>query len=211
MAGIRRIAGRAVALDRRDIDTDQIIPAAWLKRVERTGFAEGLFGAWREDPGFALNLPGAAEAKILVAGANFGCGSSREHAVWALQDFGFQAVIAPSFADIFRGNAVSSGLVPAAAAEQAVTRVFAALTADPAARLVMDIADRTLAVPSAGLAEQFALDDFARWRLLEGIDDIALTLRHADSISAYETGRAAWLPALAKLPAAASAGPGPDG
>ena len=210
-AGIRRIAGRAVALDRRDVDTDQIIPAAWLKRVERTGFAQGLFGAWREDPAFALNLPGAAEAKILVAGANFGCGSSREHAVWALQDFGFQAVIAPSFADIFRGNAVSSGLVPAAAAEQAVARVFAALTADPAALVVVDIADRTLAVPSAGVAERFALDDFARWRLLEGIDDIALTLRHAGSITAYETGRAAWLPALAKPPSAASAEPGTAG
>lgn len=197
MAGIQQIAGRAVALDRRDVDTDQIIPAAWLKRVERTGFAPGLFGAWREDPGFALNRPGAAQAKVLVAGANFGCGSSREHAVWALQDFGFQAVVSPSFADIFRGNAVSSGLVPVQASEQAVTALFAALAADPDAEVVVDVAARTVAVPAAGLLEPFALDDFARWRLLEGLDDIALTLRHADSITAYETGRAAWLPASA--------------
>ena len=111
MTGVQRIAGRAVALQRDDVDTDQIIPAAWLKRVERTGFAPGLFGAWRDDPDFVLNQPVAAGAKILVAGANFGCGSSREHAVWALQDFGFGAVVAPSFADIFRGNAISSGLV----------------------------------------------------------------------------------------------------
>src|SRR5215472_16384106 len=115
MRAVSRIEGRAVALDRSDVDTDQIIPAAWLKRVERTGFGAGLFEAWRADPSFALNGPGAAEAKILVAGANFGCGSSREHAVWALQDFGFEAVIAPSFADIFRGNSIGAGLVTAAA------------------------------------------------------------------------------------------------
>ncbi len=163
MPGVQRIAGRAVAVDRDDIDTDQIIPAAWLKRVERTGFAPGLFGAWREDPGFALNRPGAAGAKVLVAGDNFGCGSSREHAVWALQDFGFAAVVSPGFADIFRGNAIGSGLVPG--------------------------------IPSAGIEEPFELPDFARWRLLEGLDDIALTLRHADAIAAYEAGRPSWLPA----------------
>ncbi len=146
MPGVQRIAGRAVAIDRDDIDTDQIIPAAWLKRVERTGFAPGLFGAWREDPGFALNRPGAAGAKVLVAGDNFGCGSSREHAVWALQDFG-------------------------------------------------DVAARTVGIPSAGIEEPFELPDFARWRLLEGLDDIALTLRHADAIAAYEAGRPSWLPA----------------
>jgi 3-isopropylmalate/(R)-2-methylmalate dehydratase small subunit len=197
MPGIQRIAGRAVALERRDVDTDQIIPAAWLKRVERTGFAAGLFGAWREDPDFVLNQPGASEARVLVGGANFGCGSSREHAVWALQDFGFQAVISPRLADIFRGNCVSSGLVPVEADEQTVARVFAALAADPAAHVVIDVAERTLAVPSAGILAPFALDDFARWRLLEGLDDVALTLRHADSITAYETGRAAWLPQVA--------------
>ncbi len=196
MAGIQQIAGRAVALERRDVDTDQIIPAAWLKRVERTGFARGLFGAWREDPGFALNQPGAAEAKVLVAGANFGCGSSREHAVWALQDFGFRAVVSASFADIFRGNCISSGLVPVQVQEQAVAALFAALAAEPAAQVVVDVAARTVAVPAAGLLEPFALDDFARWRLLEGLDDIALTLRHADVIAGYESGRAGWLPTL---------------
>jgi 3-isopropylmalate/(R)-2-methylmalate dehydratase small subunit len=197
MPGIQRIAGRAVALDRRDVDTDQIIPAAWLKRVERTGFAAGLFGAWREDPGFVLNRPGAAEAKVLVAGANFGCGSSREHAVWALQDFGFQAVVAPSFGDIFRNNAVAAGLVPAQAAEDAVSRLFAALAAGPDAEVVVDVAARTVAIPSAGLAEPFELADYAQWRLLEGLDDIALTLRYEQEITAFEAGRPAWLPSLA--------------
>ncbi len=142
MPGVKRIAGRAVALDRRDVDTDQIIPASWLKRVERTGFAAGLFGAWREDPGFVLNRPGAAEAKVLVAGANFGCGSSREHAVWALQDFGFQAVVAPSFGDIFRNNSVAAGLVPAKVTEEGVARLFAALAADPDAEVVVDRSHR---------------------------------------------------------------------
>ena len=197
MPGIQRIAGRAVALDRRDVDTDQIIPASWLKRVERTGFAAGLFGAWREDPGFVLNRPGAAAAKVLVAGANFGCGSSREHAVWALQDFGFQAVVAPSFGDIFRNNAVAAGLVPAQAAQDAVTRLFAALAAGPDAEIVVDVAARTVAIPAAGLAEPFELADYAQWRLLEGLDDIALTLRHEPEIAAFEAGRPAWLPGLA--------------
>ena len=196
MPGLRQITGRAVALPRSDVDTDQIIPAAWLKRVERTGFAAGLFSAWREDPSFALNQPGADGARFLVAGPNFGCGSSREHAVWALQDFGFQAVVAPSFADIFLGNAVSSGLVPARAAGAAVDRLLAALAADPQAEMVLDLAEGTVAIPAAGLSEPFALDDFARWRLMEGLDDVALTLRHEQAISSYEAGRAAWLPAV---------------
>jgi 3-isopropylmalate/(R)-2-methylmalate dehydratase small subunit len=196
MPGVQLITGRAVALDRRDVDTDQIIPASWLKRVERTGFAAGLFGAWREDPGFVLNRPGAAEAKVLVAGANFGCGSSREHAVWALQDFGFQAVVAPSFGDIFRNNSVAAGLVPAKVSEESVARLFAALAADPDAEVVVDVAARTVAIASAGLVEPFELADYARWRLLEGLDDIALTLRHEQEISAFEAGRPAWLPGL---------------
>jgi 3-isopropylmalate/(R)-2-methylmalate dehydratase small subunit len=203
MAGIQQISGRAVALERRDVDTDQIIPAAWLKRVERTGFAPGLFGAWRNDPDFVLNQPGAAEAKVLVAGANFGCGSSREHAVWALQDFGFQAVVSPRFADIFRGNCVSSGLVPVEASEEAVGRLFAALAADGAAAVVVDLAARTVAIPSAGVSEPFTIADFAQWRLLEGLDDVALTLRYEASISAFEAGRPSWLPsAAANAPAA---------
>jgi 3-isopropylmalate/(R)-2-methylmalate dehydratase small subunit len=198
MPGVKRIAGRAVALDRRDVDTDQIIPASWLKRVERTGFAAGLFGAWREDPGFVLNRPGATEAKVLVAGANFGCGSSREHAVWALQDFGFQAVVAPSFGDIFRNNSIAAGLVPAQASEQTVARLFAALAADPDAEVVVDVTDRTVSIPSAGVPpEPFELADYAQWRLIEGLDDIGLSLRHEQEITAFEASRPAWLPSLA--------------
>ncbi len=197
MAGLQQVTGRAVALDRSDVDTDQIIPAAWLKRVERTGFAAGLFEAWRGDPSFVLNQPGADQARVLVAGANFGCGSSREHAVWALQDYGFQAVVAPSFADIFRNNAVSSGLVPAQVSQQGSARLFAALAADPAAEVLLDVAARTVSIPAAGVQEPFALADFAQWRLLEGLDDIALTLRHEDAIGAYEVGRRPWLPAIA--------------
>jgi 3-isopropylmalate/(R)-2-methylmalate dehydratase small subunit len=199
VGGIQQVTGRAVALDRRDVDTDQIIPAAWLKRVERTGFESGLFGAWRSDPDFVLNRPGAAEAKILVAGANFGCGSSREHAVWALQDFGFQAVVSPRFADIFRGNCISSGLIPVEADEKAVAALFAALAADPDAEVTVDVAARTVGIASAGLSEPFTIADFAQWRLLEGLDDVALTLRYEDAISAYEAGRAPWLPASAAI------------
>jgi 3-isopropylmalate/(R)-2-methylmalate dehydratase small subunit len=194
MRAVRMVEGRAVALDRRDVDTDQIIPAAWLKRVERTGFGAGLFEAWRRDPAFVLNLPGAAEAKVLVAGANFGCGSSREHAVWALQDFGFEAVVAPSFADIFRGNSIGAGLVTAQADEVAVAALFAALADDPGARVVVDVAARTVGVPSAGLTAPFAMPDYARWRLLEGLDDIGVTLRHAEAIGSFEAGRPGWLP-----------------
>jgi 3-isopropylmalate/(R)-2-methylmalate dehydratase small subunit len=194
MAGIQQVSGRAVALNRRDVDTDQIIPASWLKRVERTGFEAGLFGAWRADPDFVLNQPGAAQARVLVAGTNFGCGSSREHAVWALLDYGFQAVISPRFADIFRGNCISAGLVPVEADEKVVAALFDALAADPDATVVVDVAGRTVAVPSAGLSDSFELADFARWRLLEGLDDVALTLRHEDAIAAFEAGRVSWLP-----------------
>ena len=196
MPGVQLITGRAVALDRRDVDTDQIIPAAWLKRVERTGFAAGLFEAWRKDPGFMLNRPGAADAKVLVAGANFGCGSSREHAVWALQDFGFQAVVAPSFADIFRGNSISAGLVPAQVTEDAAARLAAALEENPDAEVVVDVAARTVSV-GAGVTESFQLADYAQWRLLEGFDDVGLTLRHEGEIAAYERQRPEYLPSLA--------------
>jgi 3-isopropylmalate/(R)-2-methylmalate dehydratase small subunit len=195
MSGVSRIAGRGVALQRSDVDTDQIIPAAWLKKVERTGFGAGLFEAWRKDPDFVLNQPGADQAKVLLAGPNFGCGSSREHAVWALQDFGFQAVVAPSFADIFRGNAIGSGLVPAKVSEESSARLFAALAADPDSDVVVDVAARTI---SAGdLTEPFELADYAQWRLLEGLDDIGLTLRHEDEIAAFEATRPSWLPAAA--------------
>jgi 3-isopropylmalate/(R)-2-methylmalate dehydratase small subunit len=195
MSGVSRIAGRGVALQRSDVDTDQIIPAAWLKKVERTGFGAGLFEAWRKDPDFALNRPGADQARVLLAGPNFGCGSSREHAVWALQDFGFQAVVAPSFADIFRGNAISSGLVPAQVSDEASARLFAALAASPDSDVVVDVAART--VSAGDVTEPFQLADYAQWRLVEGLDDIGLTLRHEAEIAAYEVTRPSWLPATA--------------
>ena len=193
MSGVQRIAGRGVAVQRSDVDTDQIIPAAWLKKVERTGFGTGLFEAWRRDPEFALNQPGADQAKVLLSGPNFGCGSSREHAVWALQDFGFQAVVAPSFADIFRGNAVGSGLVPAQVSDESADRLFAALAASPDSEVVVDVAARTVSV-GPDVTESFQLADYAQWRLTEGLDDIGLTLRHEDAIAAYEGSRRSWLP-----------------
>ncbi len=195
MSGVKQIAGRGVAVQRSDVDTDQIIPAAWLKRVERTGFGAGLFEAWRADPAFPLNQPGADEAKVLLAGANFGCGSSREHAVWALQDFGFQAVVAPSFADIFRGNAISSGLVPAQVTEEAAARLGAALAAAPDAEVVVDVEARTISVGTE-VTEPFELADYAQWRLLAGLDDVGITLQHEDAIAAFEERRPTWLPAV---------------
>jgi 3-isopropylmalate/(R)-2-methylmalate dehydratase small subunit len=202
MRAVRTVRGTAVVLDRRDIDTDQIIPAAWLKRVERTGFGAGLFEAWRKDPEFELNRPAAAGAKILIAGANFGCGSSREHAVWALQDFGFEAVIAPSFADIFRGNSVGAGLVTAQVAEDDLARLTGALAARAATAVTVDVAAREISVPDAGITVSFWLPDYARWRLLEGLDDIGVTLRHADAIAAYERNRPDWLPVSGPLASA---------
>jgi 3-isopropylmalate/(R)-2-methylmalate dehydratase small subunit len=197
MRAVTKVEGRAVVLDRPNVDTDQIIPAAWLKRVERTGFGPGLFSAWRTDPDFVLNQPRAAQAKVLVAGPNFGCGSSREHAVWALQDFGFEAVIAPSFADIFRGNSIGAGLVTAQADDADVAGLGQALAADPDAAVVVDVAERLITVPSAGLSFSFDLPDYARWRLLEGLDDIGITLRHADEIADFEQRRPVWLPSSA--------------
>jgi len=199
MSGVKQIVGRAVVVQRSDIDTDQIIPAAWLKRVARSGFGAGLFEAWRADPAFPLNRPGAAEAKVLLSGANFGCGSSREHAVWALQDFGFQAVVAPSFADIFRGNAISSGLVPAQVTEEAAARLGAALAAAPESDVVVDVEARTIAVGE--VTESFQLADYAQWRLMAGLDDVGLTLRHEEEIAAFEWRRPAWLPAVTRCPA----------
>jgi len=196
MSGVQRIAGRGLAVLRSDVDTDQIIPAHWLKKVERTGFGTGLFEAWRKDPEFALNQPGADQARTLISGPNFGCGSSREHAVWALLDFGFQAVVAPSFADIFRGNAISAGLVPAEVTEDAAARLAAALEEQPDAEVVVDVAARTISV-GAGGTESFQLSDYAQWRLLEGLDDVGLTLRHEDKIAAFERQRSHYLPSLA--------------
>jgi 3-isopropylmalate/(R)-2-methylmalate dehydratase small subunit len=195
MSGLRQVIGRGVVIQRSDVDTDQIIPAAWLKRVERTGFGAGLFEAWRADPEFPLNRPGADQARVLLSGSNFGCGSSREHAVWALQDYGFQAVVAPSFADIFRGNAISSGLVPAQVSEDGAARLGVALAAAPDAEVVIDVAARTVSVGSE-VTEPFELADYAQWRLLEGLDDIGLTLRHEDEIAAFERQRPAHLPSV---------------
>jgi 3-isopropylmalate/(R)-2-methylmalate dehydratase small subunit len=200
--GVKRITGRAVAVQRSDVDTDQIIPAAWLKRVERTGFGAGLFEAWRKDPEFPLNQPGADQARVLISGPNFGCGSSREHAVWALQDYGFQAVVAPSFADIFRGNSISSGLVPAQVSEESSARLFAALAAHPDSEVVVDLDARTIAV-GGEVTENFQLADYARWRLMEGLDDIGLTLRYEDEIAAFEQTRAEYLPSVTESARAA--------
>ena len=187
MKAVTRIEGRAVPLDRRDVDTDQIIPASWLKRVERTGYGAGLFEAWRKDPDFVLNDPRYAGATVLLAGPNFGCGSSREHAVWALQEAGFGAVISASFADIFRNNCAKVGLVAAQLPEDVVSRLMSAVEADPGAILVVDVATRTVA--GAGETHTFPLDEFTRVRLLEGLDDIDLTLRHESAIAAYELSR----------------------
>ena len=197
MEPLRVITGRAVPLDRSDVDTDQIIPSDWLKRVERTGFGAGLFGEWRDDRAFVLNQPQFAGANILVAGPNFGTGSSREHAVWALTDYGFAAVVSPRFGDIFRNNATKAGLVPVQV-EPAVGRVLLdAVVADPTLELTIDIERRLLSAPAIGIEVDFALDDFTRYRLLEGLDDVGLTLRHESDITSFESSRPTWLPASA--------------
>jgi len=185
--------GRAVPLRRSNVDTDQIIPAVYLKRVNREGFGDGLFAAWREDPSFVLNQPRYAGATILVAGRDFGTGSSREHAVWALMDYGFRAVIAPRFGDIFRTNATKAGLLPVVLAEETVAAIQDGAEADPAAHVTVDLAAREVRA-DGGLTASFEIDDYTRWRLMEGLDDIGLSLRHEDAISAFEGTRSAWLP-----------------
>jgi 3-isopropylmalate/(R)-2-methylmalate dehydratase small subunit len=194
MDPVRTITGHAVPLDRSDVDTDQIIPSDWLKRVERTGFGAGLFGEWRDDRSFVLNQPQYAGATILVAGPNFGTGSSREHAVWALTDYGFAAVVSPRFGDIFRNNATKSGLLPVQVDAAVGRALLDAVTADPGLEVTIDVERRVIAAPAAGIEAPFPLDDFTRYRLLEGLDDIGLTLRYDADIAAYEARRAAWLP-----------------
>ena len=194
MDPVRVITGRAVPLDRSDVDTDQIIPSDWLKRVERTGFGAGLFGEWRDDRGFVLNQPQYAGATILVAGPNFGTGSSREHAVWALTDYGFTAVISPRFGDIFRNNATKAGLVPVQVDGATGRALLDAVAADPTLELTIDVERRVVAAPALGIEVPFPLDDFTRYRLLEGLDDIGLTLQHEAAITAYESSRPAWMP-----------------
>ncbi|MCD0448353.1 3-isopropylmalate dehydratase small subunit [Actinocorallia sp. API 0066] len=184
--------GRAVPLRRSNVDTDQIIPAVWLKMVSRTGFDEGLFSVWREDPSFVLNDPAYAGASILVAGPDFGTGSSREHAVWALQQYGFRVVIAPRFGDIFRNNSTKMGLLPVILDEKIVEELQAAAEQDPTTEITVDLEARE--VRCGELVASFDLDDYTRWRLMEGLDDIGLTLRHADDITSFEASRPAWLP-----------------
>jgi 3-isopropylmalate/(R)-2-methylmalate dehydratase small subunit len=193
MDAVRIVTGTAVPLDRSDVDTDQIIPAEWLKRVERTGFGQGLFSAWRDDRSFVLNDERFAGASILVGGPNFGTGSSREHAVWAIMDYGFKAVISPRFADIFRNNCTKNGLVPVTVPAEVGRQLLDAIEADPTLEITVDVDRRTLEAPAIGLECGFPLDDATRERFLEGLDDIGITLRSADAIDAYEaTKRPSW-------------------
>ena len=184
--------GRAAALRRSDVDTDQIIPAVYLKRVSRTGYEDGLFAAWRNDPDFVLNRPDAAGSTILVAGRDFGTGSSREHAVWALRDYGFRVVVSSRFGDIFRGNAGKGGLLTAEVDPTVVERLWSAIEDDPAVPVTVDL--RSTTITWADETAPFVIDDYTRWRLLEGLDDVDLTLRHDDAISSFEATRPDWLP-----------------
>jgi 3-isopropylmalate/(R)-2-methylmalate dehydratase small subunit len=188
------VTGRAVPLDRTDVDTDQIIPSDWLKRVERTGFGAGLFSEWRDDRDFVLNKAEYAGATILVAGHNFGTGSSREHAVWALMDYGFQAVVSSRFADIFRNNCTKQGLLPVQVTEELDRALLEAVEKDPSLEITIDVERGTIEAPAAGIAGTFPLDEFTRQRLLNGWDDIGLTLRHEDDIAVYEQSRPDFLP-----------------
>ncbi len=188
--------GIGVPLRRSNVDTDQIIPASYLKRVTRTGFEDGLFAAWRNDPGFVLNREPYAAGSVLVAGPDFGTGSSREHAVWALQNYGFRAVVSPRFADIFRGNSGKAGLVAAQVDEKVVQRLWDLLEAEPGTTVTVDLESRTVRAgegPDA-VEDSFDIDDYTRWRLLEGLDDIGLTLSHADDIAAFEAARPSYKP-----------------
>ena len=186
--------GRAAPLRRSNVDTDQIVPAVYLKRVTRTGFADGCFAAWRSDPDFVLNLPEHQGVSVLVAGPDFGTGSSREHAVWALQDYGFKVVLSSRFADIFRGNSGKAGLLAAAVDQSVIETLWDTVEAHPASDVVVDLAARTVTVPDTGLEASFEIDDYTRWRLMEGLDDIGLTLRHTEAIDAFEQSRPEFKP-----------------
>jgi 3-isopropylmalate/(R)-2-methylmalate dehydratase small subunit len=187
------ISGRGVPLKRSDVDTDQIIPAEWLKRVERTGFEKGLFSTWRDDRNFVLNDERYAGASILVAGPSFGVGSSREHAVWAIQQGGFDAVIAPSFSDIFRNNCTKNGLVPVVVPESVVHAIWDAIDADHQVEITVDVGRLTVEVPAAGITASFPMDPQTQHRFLNGLDDIGITLSHADEIDQFEAARPTWL------------------
>jgi 3-isopropylmalate/(R)-2-methylmalate dehydratase small subunit len=193
MKSVHVISGRGVPLRRSDVDTDQIIPAEWLKRVERTGFEKGLFSTWRDDRNFVMNDERYAGASILVAGSAFGVGSSREHAVWAIQQGGFDAVIAPSFSDIFRNNCAKNGLVPVVVPEATVEAIWAAIEADPSTEITVDVERLSVEVPAAGITHTFPMEPQTQHRFLNGLDDVGITLTHADDITSYEKARPAWL------------------
>jgi len=193
MKAVNVISGTGIPLKRSDVDTDQIIPAEWLKQVERTGFEKGLFSSWRDQQDFVLNDERFAGANVLVAGPAFGVGSSREHAVWAIQQYGFEAVVAPSFSDIFRNNCTKNGLVPAVLPETVVEQIWAAIEDDPRTVIVVDVDRRRVEVPAVGIDEPFPLDDATRHRFLHGLDDIGITLGHADEITEFEGTRPSWL------------------
>ncbi len=190
--------GIAAPLKRSAVDTDQIIPAVYLKRVTKTGFDDALFANWRQDPDFVLNQPVYAGASILVAGPDFGTGSSREHAVWALRDYGFQVVLSPKFADIFRGNAGKQGLVTGVISEADLEAIWADIEAEPGIRMTVDLDARRATIGEREVA--FGIDDYTRWRLLEGLDDIGLTLRNEDRIAQFEARREAWRPRTLPVP-----------
>jgi 3-isopropylmalate/(R)-2-methylmalate dehydratase small subunit len=194
MDPVHIVHGTAVPLDRSDVDTDQIIPSDWLKRVERTGFGKGLFSEWRDDPGFVLNAEHYEGANILVAGVNFGTGSSREHAVWAILDYGFEAVISPRFADIFRNNCTKNGLVPVQVDAETGERLLRAVEDDPALLITVDVDPRTLSAPDAGIETTFPLDDSTRDRFLKGLDDVGISLQHHEHITDFEGRRPSWMP-----------------
>ncbi len=193
MQAVTVVSGTGVPLRRSDVDTDQIIPAEWLKRVERTGFEAGLFSTWRDDRNFVLNDERYAAATVLVAGPAFGVGSSREHAVWAIQQYGFVAVVAPSFSDIFRNNCTKNGLVPVVVDESVVHRLWELIEADPSTEITVDMQRLVLEVPAAGLVEPFPMESSIQHRFLNGLDDVGITLTHADAITDYESRRPAWL------------------
>jgi 3-isopropylmalate/(R)-2-methylmalate dehydratase small subunit len=190
--------GVGVPLRRSNVDTDQIIPAVYLKRVSRTGFEDGLFSAWRQDDQFVLNLEPFRAGSVLVAGPDFGTGSSREHAVWALSDYGFRVVVSSRFADIFRGNAGKQGLLAAQCEQSDVELLWKLLEAEPGTEVTVDLRDKT--VRAKDFTATFQIDDYTRWRLLEGLDDIALTLRHEDEIGSFEESREPWKPTTTTLP-----------
>ena len=197
MEAVQIVSGTAVPLRRSDVDTDQIIPSDWLKRVERTGFEKGLFSEWRDDRDFVLNDERYSDAVVLVAGPNFGTGSSREHAVWAIQQYGFGAVVSPRFADIFRNNCTKNGLVPVEVTPEVGEALLDAVEADPDLVITVDVANLTLEAPAAGISCSFPMDSAARERYMEGLDDIGISLRHEDDIAVFETARPVWMPTTA--------------